>query len=776
MKNLSKTLLMGAVIGWMVSHGDNTFAVTSTMGTPSVTTSASAYSFQYSFTGSSSYHQIYIDIDRAASTGFTIGAQGADFLLENGTLYKFTSSSQTSWGWTKVSSVTFSKSSGLAKWSNILKANLNNDADFNFISKMSSSLVSSISSFSGTTTPTTPADTTAPSSATLSSTATTASSTNLSWSGATDNVGVIGYNVYQNGALKTSTTTTSLAVSGLSALTAYSFYVVAKDAAGNLSASSNVLSLTTLAAADISAPSAPILSASGITNSSANLSWTPSTDNVGVTGYNIYQNGVLINTNPSTSLAITGLSASTAYTFYIVAKDAAGNLSASSNALSLTTSAPAVVTGLMTVLPLATNLEFKNPERGFSKYSNFPLTSSKAASISSGGYSLTGIQIDLSAFMTTPISAAFLADYQAMFDMARANGIKLIMTHKYHDNTSCTTCDPAKTVILDHIAQLVPYINRNADVVESIHTGFIGAYGEMYYSQYVYDIPFRRQIVHALLDGIPSHLQVLLRSPGQKILLYNMTAPGVVANAADLPYAKRVGHWNDCFLASSSDYGTNENYRLTNPADWRDFIGQDVKLSSAPVGGETCNPAPILSECANALVQVNKQHWTYINRDYNGAVYDGWIANGCFAEISRNLGYRLRVNEIKLPSMISKSSSPLLSVDLKIENIGYSAPIHPRAVKLVLFNATNEYSFNLGLDAKLWSTGVQTISKSLNLVSPSVPNGVYNVALFLPDSAASLQNNPNYAIRFANEGAWDSAKGWNVIKDGTANIQITIGD
>lgn len=91
-----------------------------------------------------------------------------------------------------------------------------------------------------------PADTLAPTISTLSVSGTTTSSTNLSWTVATDNKGVTGYNVYQNNALIATTITTSLAISSLDASTAYNFYVVAKDAAGNLSAPSNTVNVTTL--------------------------------------------------------------------------------------------------------------------------------------------------------------------------------------------------------------------------------------------------------------------------------------------------------------------------------------------------------------------------------------------------------------------------------------------------------------------------------------------------------------------------------------------------
>ena len=91
-------------------------------------------------------------------------------------------------------------------------------------------------------------DTTAPSTPTnLAASGTTGATTNLSWTASTDNVAVTGYEVYQGTTLKGTATGTTYAVTGLSPLTAYSFYVKAKDAAGNASAASNTVNITTLA-------------------------------------------------------------------------------------------------------------------------------------------------------------------------------------------------------------------------------------------------------------------------------------------------------------------------------------------------------------------------------------------------------------------------------------------------------------------------------------------------------------------------------------------------
>ncbi|WP_284653007.1 reprolysin-like metallopeptidase [Flavobacterium terrisoli] len=182
---------------------------------------------------------------------------------------------------------------------------------------------------------TTVADITLPIMATLSASGTTVSSTNLYWS-ASDNVGVTGYDLYQNGVLKASTTNTAYTISGLSSATNYSFYVIAKDAAGNRSVASNTVNIMTLSAADTSSPTSPTLTAYGTTATSTNLSWTTATDNIGVTGYDIYKNSQFIGSSTATSYAVSGLNPATNYSYYVRAKDAVGN-SSSSNLVSITT-------------------------------------------------------------------------------------------------------------------------------------------------------------------------------------------------------------------------------------------------------------------------------------------------------------------------------------------------------------------------------------------------------------------------------------------------------
>ncbi|MEK5057458.1 lytic polysaccharide monooxygenase [Paenibacillus shunpengii] len=193
-----------------------------------------------------------------------------------------------------------------------------------------------------------PGDTTAPTAPSgLHSMGVTASSVSLMWSASTDNVGVTGYEIYRGSTLVATVSGSTLTynATGLTANTSYSFTVKAKDAAGNVSAASNALSITTSGAGtpDTSAPSAPSgLHSMGVTASSVSLMWSAATDNTAVTGYEIYRGSTLVATVSGTTLEynVTGLTANTSYSFTVKAKDAAGNISPASNTLTLSTSAP----------------------------------------------------------------------------------------------------------------------------------------------------------------------------------------------------------------------------------------------------------------------------------------------------------------------------------------------------------------------------------------------------------------------------------------------------
>jgi len=177
-------------------------------------------------------------------------------------------------------------------------------------------------------------DTTAPSApAGLAFTEATAGQVKLTWNAASDNVGVTGYDIYANNTLRSSVAGNVLTFTDAQPTSAtVAYFVRAKDAAGNQSANSNTVTRTGTSG-DTTAPTAPgglafTLPASG----QIKLTWTASSDNVGVTGYDIYANGALRASVAGNVLTYTDSQPDSATVSYTVrAKDASGNTSPDSN-------------------------------------------------------------------------------------------------------------------------------------------------------------------------------------------------------------------------------------------------------------------------------------------------------------------------------------------------------------------------------------------------------------------------------------------------------------
>ena len=176
-------------------------------------------------------------------------------------------------------------------------------------------------------------------------------SAGLSWNASTDDVGVTGYRIYQNGSQVGTSLSLSYLLGGLTCATTFTVGVAAVDGSGNVSGIAT-LSVTTAACPDTVAPSTPTgLGTSAVTQTSATLSWAASSDNVAVTGYRLFRGGSQVGTATSTSYGYTGLTCGTSYVLGVAAVDAAGNVSATATTNLTTaacpdTSAPSTPTGL----------------------------------------------------------------------------------------------------------------------------------------------------------------------------------------------------------------------------------------------------------------------------------------------------------------------------------------------------------------------------------------------------------------------------------------------
>jgi chitinase len=193
----------------------------------------------------------------------------------------------------------------------------------------------------------------APGPLTVSVSNTTTTGTTLSWTSPAEGASctLTGYEVYQGGVAKAAVAagTTNYAVTGLSSNTTYSFYITATNGYG--STTSNTASATTLLGTCGSAPSAPNgVTSSNTTSTGTTLSWTAVTppSNCSITSYTVLENGSSIGTTTGTSFTVSGLTASTTYSFAAEATDSKGTSSAST-ATSVTTLSPSTGNGRVMV-------------------------------------------------------------------------------------------------------------------------------------------------------------------------------------------------------------------------------------------------------------------------------------------------------------------------------------------------------------------------------------------------------------------------------------------
>lgn len=414
---------------------------------------------------------------------------------------------------------------------------------------------------------------------------------------------------------------------------------------------------------------------------------------------------------------------------------------------------------------------FPNPERGFyhhteTNYSNYGLLEESSLS----AYKNEGISIILRILYLpndAPISQPTLENIQRDFTTMRKAGVKALIRFAYTKKSSAPYGDATPEQVLLHIAQLKPILQANEDVILVLQAGFIGAWGEWYYTDHFAVSPGnlneqnwvdRKAVVDALLDALPKSRMVQLRTPNFKRTLFERTTPLSETEAFSGSDISRVGHHNDCFAASSTDLGTYTG----NMAEEKTYLEQETTYLA--MGGETCGVSPPYSDCGPSSGELERFHWSYLNIDYHAGVLSEWGEQGCYDEIEQRLGYRYRL----ISGEFTGESKPGgdYTIQLKLLNDGYANPYNPREVRFLLKNESHEYLLKTQLEPRNWSIG-DTIHISLTSgISSDVEEGEYSLYLHLADPMATLTHRPEYAIRLANENVWDAASGYNLLTEG----------
>lgn len=419
---------------------------------------------------------------------------------------------------------------------------------------------------------------------------------------------------------------------------------------------------------------------------------------------------------------------------------------------------------------------FPNPERGFHHARELP----RAENIDMRNENITLIYGRISAdkFRDKPFTEEFLEKIQKGFDLARENGIKVnprvAYNHGPHEGAKAVYGDDAPIdIVMTHIKQMGPLWRKNKDVINLVDLGFIGGWGEWHSSANGLDsIHYKKQILFGILDEVPKDRMVVIRTPHYKRHIFTgnpLFGDSVLTRerAFDGSNLARVGHLNDCFLASENDVGTYpygaDGWTLGEELN---FIESESRY--VPFGGETCGIHE-RAECSNAVVEMEKVHINWINRDYHRGVIKGWQEDDCYAEIERRLGYRFVLRGAAVPATVKPGKQ--LNIAFQVENVGFGELFNPREVEVVLTSTETgkEYVTALPDDPRFWGAGLQIDVKVSIHVPDSLAPGSYSVGIRLPDIEPSLHDDPRYAIQFANKGVWNAETGVNLIFN---NLQV----
>ncbi|MCI0699092.1 DUF4832 domain-containing protein [candidate division KSB1 bacterium] len=419
----------------------------------------------------------------------------------------------------------------------------------------------------------------------------------------------------------------------------------------------------------------------------------------------------------------------------------------------------------------------------------------------------------LDPYKSQHIPQSFLDIIEGDLNFIRSAGMKIIPRFTYSwDRSSIPPGelnDTTKEWTLKHIETVMPVLAKHADIIAFVEMGFVGLWGEWWGSDngwttdpwdygacssvqnYVDVFPGRQsdreEIINRVLDILPDQLKLTLRYPRDKRAMFRDNATGTdclpltAAEAHTTMRKARVGFHNDSVFTGNEDEqntffycGTDNAAFVQSQIDWQ---RQDALF--VPQGGETgCPYDPLYGNCDRAMVKLAERRFDVLNRGWCPETIQAWKDGGCYQEIAAKLGYRIRLISATLAQTTIKPGSKF-HLQIKLINDGYGKIYNKRDFEVVLkHKSTGAEHFLpvIGHDPRFWLPGeIQNIEITGDIPTTGMPDGDYDVFLFMPDPHPALRHaralnqfgDPiipywsTYAIRLANQGVWDESAGYN---------------
>ena len=401
------------------------------------------------------------------------------------------------------------------------------------------------------------------------------------------------------------------------------------------------------------------------------------------------------------------------------------------------------------------------------------------------------------------ISQAGIDYVRAALSNVRAQGKKAVVRFAYNNrHPSKWHMEPEASQILSHIEDLGQTLSDFEDVIYVVQAGFIGTYGEWYYTTHfgpekggveytisgdaVSGYDNRRAVIHTLLDHVPESRQIELRTPEYKACFVNPN--GVSQYSALTSFGTDADHrlafHNDAFLyGHETDMGTF--HQAWQKDMWREQGAWLISGGEAPYSSKPIEEMDGYSY-TNVVAAIYGYHYSYLHHDTGYHIHpnstspdDGstlmryWHQQGWMQDIEKMLGYRLFLTEATVTGE-SAGSGSTLHVSLTLANSGAARVMNGRPMELVLLHNGDPTVLKADAgDVRLVPGGTvsgTTVTPgsrtfSFDLTLPQALCEGDKLALWLPDADPcnqGLQTRREYSIRLANNETTWTTGGYNV--------------
>ena len=420
---------------------------------------------------------------------------------------------------------------------------------------------------------------------------------------------------------------------------------------------------------------------------------------------------------------------------------------------------------------------FKNPERGFTEELNGKVSESNPYRIKNHISSNWGnrdcmtmpvVLYNFGNYKSTDLPEAILNGFDEDMQVLRDMGLKCVLRFAYTERESDKK-DAKPEWVKRHLEQLKPHLAANADVIYVLEAGFVGVWGEWYYSENYgnetqHVTANRRKVIDYLFENAPADRFILFRYPMIQQEYLNDKQPLTEAEGFSGTQKARMGCHNDAFLHDWGNMGTYASDDESDDPKMRQYVATQCLYT--PNGGETnIDDDDALAErrYAQAPSEMATYHWSFCGSTYAMPVIRRWRNSGLFDTLNVYMGYRYNLHSAQYSDQAAPGGKA--NVVISLRNVGYAPIYNARTAYLVLKGTGNSsalYSIPLQADPRRWlPNGAWSLIREQVAIPENALEGTYHLYLWLPDQYESIQNDPRYAVRLANVNIWDQNTGFN---------------